>query len=59
MPSAKHNSTMERAAGLISLLLGVASSQDIPFCQPQQPHSKHHGTTFIPVLLLTMQGVDL
>jgi len=52
MPSAKHNSKMERATGLISSLLDVASSRDMPFCQPQQPHSKHHGvlSSFVPVL---------
>ena len=40
-------------------LLDIASSQDVPFCQP---HSKHHGATFVPLcssfLLLTTQGVD-
>jgi len=31
MPSAKHNSTMEMATGLIISLLNVASSQDMLF----------------------------
>jgi len=44
MPSA---STMEKAMGLISSLLDMALSQDVPFCQPQQPHSEHHGATFV------------
>jgi len=35
MPSAKRNSTMQRAMGLISSLLYVTLSQDVPFCQPQ------------------------
>ena len=30
-PSAKHNSTIERSMGLISLLLDLSSSQDVPF----------------------------
>jgi len=46
MPSAKHNSTMQRATGLISSLLDVASSQDVPFCELQQLHSMHHGAIF-------------
>ena len=33
MTSAKHNSTMERDTGLISLLFDVASSRDVPFHQ--------------------------
>ena len=35
MPPAKHNLTMGKAMGLISLLFDVASSRDIPFCQLQ------------------------
>ena len=31
MPSAKHNSTMERITGLISSPLDIASSRDVPF----------------------------
>jgi len=50
MPSAKHNSIMERAMGLISSLLDIASSREMPFHQPQQLHSKHHGATFVPAL---------
>ena len=41
------NLRMERFTGLISSLLDVASSQDVPFCQLQQSHSKHHGATFV------------
>jgi len=37
---------MEGAKGLNSLLLDVASSQDVPFCQLQQLHNKNHGATF-------------
>jgi len=33
MPSAKHTSTMEKATGLISSLLDVTSSRDVPFHQ--------------------------
>ena len=47
MPSAKHNSTMERATGLISSLLNITSSQDVPFHQTQQLHSKYHSATFV------------
>jgi len=42
-----HNSTMERAMCLISSLLDVTSSQDVPFCQLQPLHSKHHGATYL------------
>jgi len=31
MPSAKNNLTMDKATGLISLLLTVASAHDVPF----------------------------
>ena len=51
MPSAKHNSAMERATGLISSLLNITSSQDMPFHQLQQLHSKHHGATFVLLCL--------
>jgi len=47
MPSAKHNSTMERATGLISSLRDITLSRDIPFRQPQQLHSEHHHATFM------------
>jgi len=61
--SAKHNSTMERAMGLISSLLNVPLSQDVPFHQLQQLHSKHHAATFslfvFLYFLLTTQGVNL
>jgi len=51
MPSAKRNSTMQRATGLNSSLLDVASSRDGPFCQPQQQlHGMHHGATFVTSL---------
>ena len=46
MLSAKHNSTMERAMGLISSLLDITLSQGVPFRQLQQLQSKHHGATF-------------
>jgi len=46
MYSAKHNSTMERNAGLLFSLLNFASSQDASFCQPQQIHNMHHGAVF-------------
>jgi len=31
--------------GLISLLINVASSRDVPFCQPLQLQCLHHGST--------------
>jgi len=36
MPSDKHNLTMTIATGLISLLINVTLSRDVPLCQPQQ-----------------------
>ena len=63
MSSAKHNSTMEKAMGLISSLLNITSSQSMPFHQPQYVQCTYHGLTFVPFVfqffLLTMQGVDL
>jgi len=53
IPSAKHNSTMQRAMGLISLLLDVTSSQEVPFCQPQLLQSMHHGATYLCILFLS------
>jgi len=48
MPSAKHTSTMNTAMGLISSLLNVALSQDMPFRQPQSyALYKDHGLIFV------------
>jgi len=55
MSLVKRNSTMQRAMGLISLLLkNVASSRDVPFCQPQQLHSMHHGATSVLLCVLLL-----
>ena len=35
---------------LISSLLDIVSSQDVPFRRLQQLHSKHHGATLVPAL---------
>jgi len=62
MFSVKRNSTMEGAMGLISSLLDVALSQEMPFHQPQQLHSVHHGATFVLCVLFFPYyhiGVDL
>ena len=50
MPSEKHNSRTAWARDLISSLINVASSQDVPFHQPQllQLQCLHHGATFEP-----------
>jgi len=49
MPSDKHNSRMARARDLISSLIKVTSSQDVPFHQLQQLQCLHHGATFKPL----------
>ena len=49
MPSDKHNSRTARAKDLISSLINVALSWDVPFHQPQQLQCLHHGTTFVPL----------
>jgi len=49
MPTGKHNSRMARARDLISSLINVASSRDVPFHQPQQLQCWHHGATFVPL----------
>ena len=49
MPSDKHNLRMARAGDLISSLINVASSRDVPFHQPQQLKCLHHGATFVPL----------
>jgi len=41
----EHNSILAVATGLISSLFSVASSRDMPFCQPQQLQYLHHGST--------------
>jgi len=48
MPSDKHNSRTARARDLISSLINVALSWDVPFHQPQQLQCLHHGATFVP-----------
>jgi len=45
MPSDKRNSITTKAMGLISSLFNVASSRDVPFCQPLQLQCSHHGST--------------
>jgi len=49
MPSDKHNSRTARARDLISSLINVALSRDVPFHQPQQLQCLHHGATFVPL----------
>jgi len=60
MPSAKHNSTMQRALGLISSLLDVALFQNVPFHLLKQLHSIHHGAAFVLLCVPTSyhKGVD-
>ena len=47
MGSDKRNSTMAIATAtrLISSLINVVLSRDVPFCQPQQLQRLHHGST--------------
>ena len=58
MPSDKHNSRkarardldfFTRARDLISSLINVASSWDVPFHQPQELQCLYHGATFVPL----------
>jgi len=56
MPSDKHNSRMARAKDLISSLINVASSRDVPFHQPQQLQCLHHGATFAPLWFPTLSS---
>jgi len=49
MPSVKHNSRAARARDLISSLINVALSRDVPFHQLQQLQCLHHGATFVPL----------
>ena len=46
MPSDKQNLRTAKPAGLMII---VASSQDVPFHQPQQVQCLHHGATFEPL----------
>ena len=41
----KCNSITAKAIGLISSLFNVASSGDVPFCQPLQLQCSYHGST--------------
>jgi len=45
MPLDKRNLITAIATVLISSLFNVASSRDVPFCQLQQLHCLHHGST--------------
>ena len=47
MLSAKHNSTMDKATGLIFSLFDAALSQDVPFHQPQYVECTYHGLPFV------------
>jgi len=49
MPSGKHNSRTARARDLISSLINVPLSRDVPFHQLQQLQCLHHGSTFVPL----------
>jgi len=49
MPSDKHNSRMARARDLISSLINIASSRDMPFHQLQELQCLHQGATFVPL----------
>ena len=45
MLSDKRNSITTRAMGSISSLFNIASSRDVPFCQPLQLQYSHYGCT--------------
>ena len=47
MPSAKHNSTMDKATGLIFSLFNITLSQDVPFHQLQYVQCTYHGLTSV------------
>ena len=47
MPSDKHNLRAATARDVISSLINVASSRDVPFHQPQQLQCLHHAATFV------------
>ena len=49
IPSDKHNLITARARDLISSLINIASSRDMPFHQPQQLHCLHNGPIFVPL----------
>jgi len=49
MPSDKYNSRTARARDLISSLINITSSRDVPFHQPQQLQCLYHGATFVPL----------
>jgi len=51
MSSDKHNSRTAGARDLISSLINVASSRDVPFHQPQLLQCLHQGATFVPLLI--------
>ena len=49
MPSDKHNLRTAGARDLISSLINVTSSGDVPFHQPQLLQCLHQGATFVPL----------
>ena len=56
MPSDKHNSRTARARDLISSLINVASSWDVPFHQPKLLQCLHQGATFVPLWSPTLSS---
>ena len=58
MPSDKHNLRMARDRDLISSLINVTSSQDVPFHQPQLLQCLHHGVTFVPLWSLILRSAS-
>ena len=55
--SIQHNSTMDKATSLISSLFCVASSWDMPFCQPQYVCSIHASWTYLCISVLLADNV--
>ena len=61
MLSDKHNSRTARTRDLISSLINVTSSQDVPFHQPQLLQCLHHGAhvPLSPILSLQLHKVTI
>jgi len=63
MPSDKHNSRMAKARDLISSLINVTLSQDVPLYQLQELQCLHHGATFVllwfPILSSQLHKVTI
>jgi len=52
MRTANCNSTIDKAAGLVSSLSDITFSQNVTFHQQEQLQCLHHSTNFFPLFVI-------